>query len=343
MLPTHQQIQQAAYAQWERGGREQGFALDDWIGAEQDLVLAMNYEQIAHYFLDEQRYQFIGSNANRKCRYCGALPPAPFGDTSHALPAFIGNTSLIANDECDDCNTFFGGTIDDSLGKLLLPLRTMLLIGGRNKVPTHKMNGGSFRLEYDKTSKGLAIKDTLSSPVLQENLENRTISADLTTQPYVPVRLLKCLTKMALAIMPEADLVHCARPLEWIRGANDEQGLEDVREGMTFLSFLPIVFPRPMASLFKRTTLDHPMPAYIFCVGVASLLLQSYLPLCSLDDLWSGRQIASPRLGHVAMSLEGPTQWSVIPVKSATVVKDTTMQVGIKYESRHEVSRSPSL
>ena len=45
MLPTEQQIRQAAHARWVQGGCLDGFALDDWIGAEQDLVLAMNYEE----------------------------------------------------------------------------------------------------------------------------------------------------------------------------------------------------------------------------------------------------------------------------------------------------------
>jgi hypothetical protein len=90
------------------------------------------------------------------------------------------------------------------------------------------------------------------------------MSADLGTQPCVPVRVLKCLTKMALAIMPKADLLHCGRSLEWIRATNDEQGLDEVREGMTFLSFVPIVFPHPMTALFKRISIEHPMPAFIF-------------------------------------------------------------------------------
>jgi hypothetical protein len=76
MLPTERQIRQAAHARWVQGGRLDGFALDNWIGAEQDLVLAMNYEEIALYFLDAEPKQHIGSKANRKCRYCGAVPPA---------------------------------------------------------------------------------------------------------------------------------------------------------------------------------------------------------------------------------------------------------------------------
>src|SRR5665213_3197639 len=167
MLPTEQQIRRAAHARWVQGGCEDGFALDDWIAAEQDLVLVMNYEQIAHHFLDEEQKQYIGSKANRKCRYCGAVPPAPFRTVSHALPEFIGNKSLIAHDECDGCNKFFSETVEDSLGKLLSPLRTLLLIGGKTGIPTQKANGGAFRLEYDKAAPGFEIKDTASNPVIQ--------------------------------------------------------------------------------------------------------------------------------------------------------------------------------
>jgi hypothetical protein len=118
MLPTEQQIRQAAHARWVQGGCLDGFALDDWIGAEEDLVLAR----------------------------------PPFRTIAHALPEFIGNKSLIAYDECDGCNEFFSETIEDSLAKMLFPLRTLLLIGGKTGIPTQKANEGGFRMSTTRTT-----------------------------------------------------------------------------------------------------------------------------------------------------------------------------------------------
>lgn len=188
MLPTEQQIRREPHARWVEGGRLDGFALDDWIGAEQDLTLEMNYEPVAHFVLDEEATRFIGSKGKRKCRYCRAVPPAPFRTDAHALPEFVGNKSLIACDECDACNEFFGKTIEDSLSKMLSPLRTLLLISGKTGVPTQKANGGGFRLEYDTRVPGFTVQDTAAKRVFQEHLGNRSMTADLGTQPYVPVR-----------------------------------------------------------------------------------------------------------------------------------------------------------
>lgn len=52
MLPTEEQIREEAHARWEEGGREEGFALDDWVGAEQDLMMGLNYDEIALHLLD---------------------------------------------------------------------------------------------------------------------------------------------------------------------------------------------------------------------------------------------------------------------------------------------------
>src|SRR3954462_7886092 len=131
MLPTVEQFRQAAHARWIEGGCLEGYALDDWVGAEQDLAFAMNYREIALYHLDEPKPQYIGSKSDRKCRYCGAVPPAKFRILAHAIPEMIGNRSLIANDECDECNVFFSETVEDSLGKMLSPLRTLLAIPGK--------------------------------------------------------------------------------------------------------------------------------------------------------------------------------------------------------------------
>jgi hypothetical protein len=66
-------------------------------------------------------------------------------------------------------------------------------------------------------------------------------------------------------------------------------------------------------------------------------MLQAYVRLSTLDDVWSGHLLAAPRLGQVAMSSDGPTQWSVIPMKSTALAKDTTLQVIMQYERRREL------
>jgi hypothetical protein len=218
---------------------------------------------------------------------------------------------------------------------MISPLRTLLAIPGKNGVPRHRSKDKRFRLEYDKGWPGFNIKDAASKPVIRENVAERTVSAELGIQPFVPVRVQKCLAKMALAIMPETELATCRRSLEWIWCADDTQWLEEVREGLTYLSFVPIILPHPMATLLRRKT-DAPVPAYIFTIGVESLLLQSYVPMCSEDDRHLGRELFAPRLGHTAMHPEGPTQWSAIPVKSAAFVKDASLQVVMQYESRSE-------
>lgn len=254
------------------------------------------------------------------------------GSIEVRIPELIGNRSLIANDECDECNVFFSETVEDSLGKMLSPLRTLLAIPGKKGVPTQQSNDKGFRMEYDKAEPGFSIRDTATNRVMREDIDEKSMSAELATQPFVPVRVLKCLAKMALAIMPEANLAQCKRSLQWVRSADDSTGLEEIREGLTFLSLVPFVFPRPMAALYQRFT-AAPMPAYVFVVSVSSLMLQSYVPFCTDDESLRGGKVVVPRLGHLALDPEGPTQWDVIPVKSATLMRDAVLHVEMKYDN----------
>jgi hypothetical protein len=68
MLPSEEQIRTMAYQLWELRQRQHGFDMADWIAAERNLTLCMNYEPIARYHLDEPRKVYIGDATNRRCR-----------------------------------------------------------------------------------------------------------------------------------------------------------------------------------------------------------------------------------------------------------------------------------
>lgn len=343
MRPSQEAIRAEAHSRWEDRVREDdapidGYELDDWLGSENDLTFQMNYIPLAEYELGVGAAKlFIGSKDHRKCRYCGAKSPATsFKKRAHAISHLLGNKSLFSNDECDDCNTLFSETGEDSLGKMLIPTRALLCISGAKGVPSVKSCDQQFRLDHNRSTGGFSIKDTGSKVVLRHDLTDRTLTGELPTQPFVPVRILKGLTKMAMAIMPEHELVHCKRTLEWLRIKDDHKWLDEIREGMTYFSILPSA-PPPTAGLYKRVGEDTQFPVFMFRVESEGLSLQTYVPLCDLDDKDHRLTMSLPRLGHMAFYPDPPTQWSVIPVKSTALIKDAGLEVKMQYERAEEV------
>lgn len=60
-------------------------------------------------------HTFIGHrNKNERiCRWCGMKPPtAEFKKNAHAISESLGNKNVFLCDECDNCNTYFGKTIE---------------------------------------------------------------------------------------------------------------------------------------------------------------------------------------------------------------------------------------
>lgn len=98
-----------------------------------------NYFYLVKYYNISGKKVYLGDRKKRKCRFCGK----PSGDTTfkmlaHALPEFIGNRTLISNDECDICNERFSRTIEDHFAKYLGLSRTLNQIRGKKGVPSFK-------------------------------------------------------------------------------------------------------------------------------------------------------------------------------------------------------------
>ena len=79
----------------------------------------------------------------RVCRFCGRdSANTRFRHDAHAIPHLLGNRTLFTREECDQCNLFFGSTIENDLGNWTKPTRTFSRIKGKNGVPTLKNEKG---------------------------------------------------------------------------------------------------------------------------------------------------------------------------------------------------------
>jgi hypothetical protein len=123
MRPTLEQVRKAAYERWERRGKDPGTDQQDWFAAEGRLRFALNYEIVATDRTNSARQWDWGDTRERKCRFCGmAAPRVGFSAPVPALPGFLGRSSILAHDQCDDCLALFEPTIDDDFEGFALDL-----------------------------------------------------------------------------------------------------------------------------------------------------------------------------------------------------------------------------
>ncbi len=124
MLPTRSQIQLAAYYHWERLGQAHGHHEANWLAAEQDLLLSLNYEMLRIVRLDGRGAALIGDSERNVCRFCElGSPRVTFDKSVPALPRVLGGWPVFSADVCDDCHDQFQESVDDALDTLLLAMK----------------------------------------------------------------------------------------------------------------------------------------------------------------------------------------------------------------------------
>lgn len=129
MYPTPEQIAVAAYYRWHRRGLSHGRAQEDWDAAAKDLTFGLNYRWVVRHTLraagNDGGLVRLGEVAGqpRRCRFCERSAPATTFEGQHwALPASVGNTALIAWDECDECRAQYDAHLGGPFEAFLRPL-----------------------------------------------------------------------------------------------------------------------------------------------------------------------------------------------------------------------------
>jgi len=105
MLPTDDQVRQAAYDLWQRRGRVHGFDRLDWYAAERELEFSMNYQTIVEYSLDLPGMLVLGDRPTRYCRFCERTSVQVAFSSQRPVVPGIGPTSLYTEAICDECQT----------------------------------------------------------------------------------------------------------------------------------------------------------------------------------------------------------------------------------------------
>ncbi len=335
-VPTLEQNRFEAYRRWERRGGGDGHDLFDYYEARNDLIMALNYDEVAHYQLAGLPKKVKLGSAGAPCRFCGKnKPEVKFKSDAHALPEFLGNEALIDRNECDDCNNFFSANLENNLSEFLLPVRTILGMAGKTGVPTYVSK--KSRIESDGTN--MEIKQFVSDRVMIMDQSANKVTMPLTVKTYVPIGVYKCLTKMALSIMPDDEAKHFDRAREWILTKDPAHQVGCFAGHIAYVFFVPgpKPFEHPWAALMRRRDDTFLLPHLIFVIASANLILQSLVPLSDKDDFLQGRKFKFPRFGLPTGpgSEFGASTIGRMPLDSPEKVKNSSVTIEHHVDSFH--------
>lgn len=252
-------------------------------------ALDANYVPLVVFHLKDKDDIKLGDTATKRtCRFCGRTEPeVTFKKVAHAIPHFIGNRTLKSLYECDDCNGNVFSPMESQFSQFMSIYHTFYHVSKGGKVPTFRNNSKEqSKIVVD----GGTIKiDCVEGEDLVPEIDKKNHTFKIKAKrSYVPQSVYKIFIKMALSIMPEAEMMHFKTTLEWLMGkkefAYNLKLIERRYDGL----MNPFGFDSCM--LFKRKD-DHRdnVPAYIFGLAYYNFFFETYIPLCDEDRDLDGK------------------------------------------------------
>lgn len=244
-----------------------------------------NYEMIANYDLLDNRID-LGDRNLKTCRFCGKkAPEVTFRKEAHAIPECFGNKKLYTFYECDTCNNQFSMTLENHFANYLGVGRTISLIKGKRGIPVYKSNKSRIEIKEGK----YIFENHSDDSIIEVDEEKKIILINTVRDPYVPVAVHKCLTKMALSILPENELHHFVNTLAWVNEVDHKSSNYDFNPLIALGSFTPGINPFVYIKTFllKRKNDNDNLPYMIYVIFSSNYFFQIFLPFCEKDRLKS--------------------------------------------------------
>ncbi|MFA7341137.1 MAG: HNH endonuclease [Candidatus Obscuribacterales bacterium] len=215
------------------------------------------------------------------CRFCGKCKPnVTYKKDAHAFSESIGNKSIFVDYECDDCNQAFGSTIENEFGNWSLVYRTVSQVKGKRGTSTVKREHAGFRVDWaDPTQLSLTMREDFPWCTIDE--ERKEIRIDMPQESYVPLSVFKAFVKMALMIIPEANIDAFDNVITWLgQKKSIESDIPLLVSSKALQTVIPGIPPPGwlFAALAVRKTDDLSLPYATFVLAFGNYAFQILLP-----------------------------------------------------------------
>jgi len=150
-----------------------------------------------------------------KCIFCHKTSEeTKFGKDPHVIPYLLGNPFLLHYEECNECNSYFGETLECELDKYLKPYRTLNRLKNRsgNLIRTDFSPKRSFRYEEAQNT---YFFDLLENELSFDHDKN-TATIHVKREKHSPLLVYKALMKIFFGLLPREHLSKFENLRQWI-------------------------------------------------------------------------------------------------------------------------------
>ena len=196
---------------------------------------------------------------------------------------FLGNRALKSLYECDKCNERFC-EMESHFSNYMAFYHILSRIGRGKKKPVYKNNSKS-KIVVEENYTDIYLHPDDENLKVDKNIEEKTFTV-YGVRSYIPIYVYKIFIKMALTIMPESEMKYCQFTNKWLMSEDIE--IRDMRLSIRMYNCLEQF--NGSCVIYKRNDgCKENMPCYLFGLKYNNFFIQTYIPLCYQDTIFSGK------------------------------------------------------
>ncbi len=220
---------------------------------------------------------FLEDKDKNVCRFCKNEISNINRDKPHVIPHSIGNKYLFSFYECKSCNGKFSDYETNFAAHLGNLTRQISRVRGKGGYPKSKASDKKSFIISD--GKLVTVKQEVGSERLCKVEDNKKINLKAVKDTYIPLKVYKCLTKIALTLIPEYELPNFLETMKWINGETTAY-----RDDFLFLGKgYRIDYHFPLRAILLRRKNEEGLFYMNFVLTFSNFFLQIRIPYCSLD------------------------------------------------------------
>lgn len=298
-----------------------------------------NYKVLNLFHLDEQKKIFLGNKEKRRCRFCGKdSRETTFKKTAHTIPEFVENYRLFSLYECDVCNENFSKNLENHMSSYMNLHHSLSQVKGKRGIPSFKVGRNKSRLDWDKEGLSIQEYEEDNFKIVENDETNKTIKIQGKRATYIPIAVYKCLTKMALSIMDEEEIVYFKNTIKWINESDHSKS--DYQIGNLKAIFTFITSKKSSHTvcflLKRRENNNNKVPYMIFFISYSNFNFQIHIPICELDRHLFNKNVTIYKVPNVFEidneEFDGQST-TVLDLSSTEKVKDDIVEIFLSYDS----------
>ncbi|WP_031492581.1 HNH endonuclease [Succinivibrio dextrinosolvens] len=197
-----------------------------------EVLRTPDFDESTRTLKPAHKIKYLGNSKKKICRFCGkSEPEVKFKKVAHAFPESIGNKVLATHYECDNCNLFFGKTIENDYSKFFELHHSIMMVSGKGgkrkckfKIPcdkrTEKCGEHCFQIDFKGIYPYILVCYNVPQDILQVGEDRLRISAPIGT--FCPIAVFKTFVKMAITVMPVEEVNLFSDAISWILNPKHE-------------------------------------------------------------------------------------------------------------------------